>query len=209
MVYLQICLVLLKNKRMKIFIFKPSNELAGKIEVMGEDGVGAAVKSFVESSSGIPNFSYVEAFGKTWTITCQQPFQLELGRLIKPSTVSPVVPVVQRTLAQEINDLLAFAFIIFYIGTKMLFAVAVLFLIYDCFTWLRTGAWDPSETKMLLEVAPDFAEWIRSPQSWIGLHSVCLIILKLPWAILTPLFPGICGFICMSKALKSGISVRA
>ena len=198
----------IKNKGVKIFIFTPSNEFAGKIDVMGEDDVGAAVKSFVERSSGIPNFSYVEAFGKTWTITCQQPFQLELGRLIKPSTVSPVVPVVQKPLAQEINDLLAFAAIIFYIGTKMLFAVAVLFLIYDCFTWLRTGAWDPSETKMLLGAAPDFAEWIRSPQSWIGLHSVVLIILKLPWAILTPLFPGICGFICMSK-FKSGILVRA
>lgn len=71
---------------MIIFIFKPSNDFAGKVEVERKSGVHSAVAAFVAAHPSLPELSYAEGFGTVWTITGCSPFQLEEGRVSrKPS----------------------------------------------------------------------------------------------------------------------------
>lgn len=69
---------------MKAHIFKSSNEHIGGFSFDGPDDFSERLKEFVESHGGVPTFSYVEADGKTWTITSLSPFAMQEGRLMSP-----------------------------------------------------------------------------------------------------------------------------
>jgi hypothetical protein len=66
---------------MNVFVFKPSNELIGKFPVESSADIRRALDQFLKNHVTIPECSYAEVDGKTWTITNRAPLTLESGRL--------------------------------------------------------------------------------------------------------------------------------
>ena len=66
---------------MKIFIFQPSSDFVGKIEVASENEVHSAIAEFASKTPSLRDYSYAEGFGKLWTIVARSPFKLEEGRI--------------------------------------------------------------------------------------------------------------------------------
>jgi hypothetical protein len=73
---------------MKVHVFKRSNEHIGKFIVEEVAAIPSRLPDFL-ASHDVPPYSYLEADGKTWTITGLAPLQLEEGRVSPPSGYSP------------------------------------------------------------------------------------------------------------------------
>jgi hypothetical protein len=77
---------------MKVFLFKPSNELLGKFSVEDIDQVAHELRKYAAQHPSIPAYSYVEASGRSWTIVCYEPFELKEGRIFPPAKIKEASP---------------------------------------------------------------------------------------------------------------------
>jgi hypothetical protein len=70
---------------MNVFLFKPTNEFFGKFKLESINEIEASTKNFIEQLEDVPDLSYIEVDGQTWTIARTDPFTLLLGRLTHES----------------------------------------------------------------------------------------------------------------------------
>lgn len=66
---------------MKAFVFKPSNEFIGKFDIGAPDEVLTKLQAFVLGRKDIPEYSYIESDGRSWTIVTPDPLDLREGRI--------------------------------------------------------------------------------------------------------------------------------
>lgn len=91
---------------MKLFLFKPTNQLIAKIASDGIEDVPRAITRFLSTHEPVPLGSYAEASGRAWTITGLNPLEIRNGKVSVhdncedklpsnaiPSSKQPVAPV--------------------------------------------------------------------------------------------------------------------
>lgn len=76
---------------MNAFLFKPSNELLAKLPIGHINQLETELKTFIDIGGPLPDHSYVEALGHTWTIVSQSPLRLQEGRVSPPQAASPAL----------------------------------------------------------------------------------------------------------------------
>lgn len=67
---------------MTAFIFKPSNEFHGKIQLSDVTDLQQKVQALRDAKGPIPAFSYIEVQGRTWTILDSNSLELVEGRVL-------------------------------------------------------------------------------------------------------------------------------
>lgn len=65
---------------MTAFIFKPSNEFYGKVQLSDTSELHQKLQAFRAAKGPIPAYSYIEAEGRTWTICDSESLELVEGR---------------------------------------------------------------------------------------------------------------------------------
>jgi hypothetical protein len=88
---------------MKAFIFKPSNEFIGKLSVTSNDQLPDELKKFLAHAGPVPAYSYVEMSGRTWTVTGQEPLQLQEGRVAPQPSDQVTEYVIKSPQSTEID----------------------------------------------------------------------------------------------------------
>lgn len=88
---------------MRAFIFKPSNEFIGKVSVTSADQLPEQLKAFLVNAGPVPPHSYIEMSGKTWTITGQEPLELQEGRVAPPRSKMSEEPT-REQMVQAVHE---------------------------------------------------------------------------------------------------------
>ena len=82
---------------MKAFVFTSTSEFLGKFAVRDIASVPEELEKYLAANPKIPDFAYVEAFDRTWTVLCRSPFELATGRLPRQGgIVNPTPRVAER-----------------------------------------------------------------------------------------------------------------
>lgn len=74
------------SDRIQVSIFKPSGESVGTFGINYLDQMPQDIADFARENPNIPNYSYLEANGETWTVISFAPLQIKVGRHFPPST---------------------------------------------------------------------------------------------------------------------------
>jgi hypothetical protein len=85
---------------MNVFLFKPTNEFFGKFKVESINEIEASTKNFIEQLEDVPDLSYIEVDGQTWTIARTDPFTLLPGRHTRDSIAGQKLEEERKILAE-------------------------------------------------------------------------------------------------------------
>lgn len=99
----------------------------------------------------------------------------------------------KQTIRQEIKKL--FLFIPCSIALSGLAVLA-----YQGYFWMKLGHWKSLDSKLVLnKVLPiNFLQWLRNPNSWLGLKKVIIPVFNFPLALFLLLF-GLVTILLLSK----------
>ena len=85
---------------MNVFLFKPTNEFFHKFKVDSINEIEASTKNFIEQLEDVPDLSYIEVDGQTWTIARTDPFTLLPGRHTRDSIAVQKLEQERKILAE-------------------------------------------------------------------------------------------------------------
>jgi len=85
---------------MNVFLFKPTNEFFHKFKVDSINEIEASTKNFIEQLEDVPDLSYIEVDGQTWTIARTDPFTLLPGRHTRDSIAGQKLEEERKILAE-------------------------------------------------------------------------------------------------------------
>jgi hypothetical protein len=73
-------------------------------------------------------------------------------------------------------------------------------LVYQSYFWMKLGHWKSLDSKLVLNrVLPvDFLQWLRNPNSWLGLKKVITPVFNFPLALFLLLF-GLVAILFLAK----------
>ena len=103
----------------------------------------------------------------------------------------------KQTIRLQIRKL--FLFIPFSIALS---GIAV--LAYQGYFWMKLGQWKSLDSKLVLYIVlpTNFLQWLRNPNSWLGLKKIIIPVFNFPLALFLLLF-GLVVFLLMAKIFDS------